>query len=80
MKTPRKIKKCSALKTGILVMDLKSVPKYMDLAQLNYLIHLTGIAIWDSSLGGEAPKLIGRKYKRFKIVDTSKDNPNFIEV
>lgn len=69
MRVARKNKK----KYGVISLDIKSIPNGLD---LDRWLHATnhGIAIWDSSLGGHAPKLIGRNFKRVKVCDVSKNN------
>jgi len=68
-RSPRKTKKNPSLKHGILVYDLQSIPRGMELKDLIYIQKMTGIVLWESNLGGQPPKLIGRKFKRFKIKD-----------
>jgi hypothetical protein len=47
----------------------------MNLSQWKEACVVHGLLLWDSSLGGQPPKLLGRNVKAFKICDISKNNP-----
>lgn len=56
---------------GLLSMDIKSIPKLMDIDIFMILFKDHNLIFWDSCLGGKAPELI-RDFKENKlIVDVS---------
>lgn len=71
-RSPRKTKKNSSLKTGVLVYDIQSTPDGMELEKLMYIQRMTGVVLWESTKGGKEPKLLGRRFKRFKIKEIMK--------
>ena len=64
-----------SLKNRKFVLDITSVPRHMNLSQWKEACVVHGLLLWDSSLGGQPPKLLGRNVKAFKICDISKNNP-----
>ncbi len=58
----------------IAIIDIKSVPNFLDLEKLKVIYKKTGFILWDSSLGGSEPKIIDLTLNS-KIIDISiKDN------
>lgn len=58
------------------VLDIVSIPRHLNLTRWLEIYRVLGLALWDSSLGGQPPRLLGRNIKAFKICDVSKNNPN----
>lgn len=71
MRIPRKLKK--QRKGNIIIMDICSFPKNFgwDINIWLEFLHTEGVAVWDSSLGGQAPKILNRK-ARIQIKDLNK--------
>jgi len=65
-RTPRKTKK--QVKRGILVYDLNSIPRHIDISQI-YNMYQNGLVIYDSKISnGERPYVIGR-HSRIKFIN-----------
>ncbi len=71
MRTPRKLKK--QIKNAGVIMDVVSIPKYIQSHEWLALWKQAGVCIWDSSQGGDHPQIVGIKTK-LKIRNENNNN------
>lgn len=74
-KVPRKLKK--AIKNSILILDIVSIPRGLDLESWYKIFQSTGLILHDSDKGGITPHFAKRKYKRVKVIDVT-SNKNIL--
>lgn len=71
-KRPRKLKK--AVQSALIIYDIASFPRVLEsFDKVAEIFHDSGILIYDSNakegIRVDAPRIVGRKNKRLKIVD-----------
>jgi hypothetical protein len=71
-KRPRKLKK--AVQSALIIYDIASFPRELEnFEKVTEIFHDYGILLYDSNakggIGVDAPRIVGRKNKRLKIVD-----------
>lgn len=71
MRIPRRKKK--QIRNCKVILDIISIPKFMSAVEWMDIFYNTGIIIWDSSKGGDAPRIVGVKTK-LKIRDENNNN------